>query len=348
MESYSKKKIADTYDTLQHVEDGNRVYMMEYKNPYFLDEVLSGNGVSGTIPLLLKAMKYINGGKPVAFLPGRFACTAFNAKTPDGDNILGRNFDYKDAPTLIVWCNPENGYKSVGICDMTMMLYNFDTITPLDGGKKGRTIIAPYVTMDGMNEKGLAIAILEQKGPATNQKTSRPGITCSLAIRAVLDKCATVDEAIELLSSYDMHDSVFVNYHYQILDAEGNSAIVEYFNNKMEVIRPEKRKFYQYVTNFLVSHPGGDVKGNFGYSRYYQVRDCIEKKKGILTMDEAMDLLSHVILEYRHHLLKHRVTSLWSAVYNVNDLTIDLCCGADFSKKYSFSVNEPLKVEDRK
>lgn len=309
--------------------DNPRINYMECNYPYHLDEMLSGKGVTSTVSLIAKATKYLG---PSAILPGRFACTSFNAKTPEGDNILGRNFDYKDAPVMLVWCAPEGGYKSVGVCDMTMML----------NGRMAK--MAPYTTMDGINEKGLAIAILEQKGPATNQKTSRPGITCSLVIRAVLDTCATVDEAIELFDKYDMHDAIFTNYHYHILDASGESAIVEYVDNKMQVVRPEGGKFYQYLTNFLVSNPLGDVKGNFGYSRYYQVRDYIEPKEGIMTMNMAMSLLSHVVLEYRHHLLKHRVTSLWSAVYNVNDLTVDICLGADFTKKYSFSVNEPLVV----
>ena len=337
MEEFSRKKLKSSMASVKSLD--GRTYVMNYQNPYYLDYMLE-KGVKNTADLLFKASKTITGGFPILGIPGRFACSSFNAKTPDGKHFLARNFDYKDSPCMVVWCNPENGYKSVGIADMLFMTYGFKR-TPIKYKDRFFTLMAPYTVMDGINEKGLVIAVLEQKGKATNQSTSRTDITTTVAIRAILDRCATVDEAIALLDEYDMHDAVFCNYHYHIIDRNGGNVIVEYVNNKMSIVLPEEGKDYQYTTNFLKSNPGGDVKGNFGYSRYYQIRDNIEPKKGVMTVDEAMSLLEHVKLEYRHHLLKHRVTSLWSVVYNVDDLTLELVAGADFSKRYKFSIDSP-------
>lgn len=343
MEEFSWKKLCASMSSVRIAGIDSvgdiRVYTMNYQNPYHLDYMLE-NGVRNTADLLIKATKEISGGIPLFVIPGRYACSSFNGKTPDGKRFLARNFDYKDSPCMVVWCNPEDGYRSVGIADMLFMTYGFKR-TPIETWNRYFTLMAPYTVMDGINEKGLCVAVLEQKGKATNQSTSRRNITTTVAIRAILDKCATVDEAITLLDSYDMHDAVFCNYHYHIIDKKGGNVIVEYVDNKMNVVRPAKGKKYQYTTNFLLSNPGGDVKGNFGYSRYYQLRDSIEPKKGVMTIDEAMGLLEHVKLEYRHHLLKHRVTSLWSVVYNIDDLSLELVAGADFSKRYSFSLDSP-------
>ena len=65
--------------------------------------------------------------------------------------------------------------------------------------------------MDGMNEKGLYIADLIVGGEneeATNQERGNVNLTTTDAIRLVLDKAATVDEALELLKNHDMHSVI--------------------------------------------------------------------------------------------------------------------------------------------
>ena len=40
-----------------------------------------------------------------------FGCTTFNASTPEGDKVFGRNYDYMDSPGMTVWTHPEDGYS---------------------------------------------------------------------------------------------------------------------------------------------------------------------------------------------------------------------------------------------
>ena len=47
-----------------------------------------------------------------------------------------------------------------------------------------------------MNEKGLAVGVLLIDTEATDQRTDRVDITTTTAIRMMLDRCATVDEAV--------------------------------------------------------------------------------------------------------------------------------------------------------
>ena len=81
------------------------------------------------------------------------------------------------------------------------------------------TLAAPYAPLDGMNEKGLAVGVLLIDTTPTNQNTKKVDITTTTAIRMMLDKAKNVDEALALLSSYDMHSSANSCYHFQICDA---------------------------------------------------------------------------------------------------------------------------------
>lgn len=59
---------------------------------------------------------------------------------------------------------------------------------------------------------------------------SRPKskLATSLLIRLVLDSAATTEEALELISQYDIFSSNGRDYHFIISDASGNSVAVEF------------------------------------------------------------------------------------------------------------------------
>lgn len=64
------------------------------------------------------------------------------------------------------------------------------------------TLAAPYAPLDGINEKGFAVTVLKIADEPTSQDTGKTNITTT-AIRLMLDKADTVDEAIDLLQQYD-------------------------------------------------------------------------------------------------------------------------------------------------
>ena len=113
------------------------------------------------------------------------------------------------------------------------------------------TLATPYAPLDGINEKGLTVAVLRIGDEPTNQDTGKVDIMTTTAIRLMLDKAADVEEALALLEQYDMHSSAGACYHFQISDARGKSVVVEYVDNEYEVIPAENN--YQMVTNFLLS-----------------------------------------------------------------------------------------------
>lgn len=311
----------------------SNTYVLKYENDYALDKVLN-QGVKNIAELAVLLQKHFHVQKgDLKMQSGGFACTTFNAFTKNGQHILARNFDYKDAPSIVVWTAPENGYKSVGVTDTNVLLYG-DKL----GEKKNRSrlLLAPYACMDGINEKGLSIAVLEIKTKATHQRTGKKNLTTTVMIRAVLDKCATVDEAVELFRKYDMNDSLFCNYHYHIADASGKSIVIEYVNNEMRLISPTDKT--QYVMNFYLS-PDGDNKKGFGYTREKWVKEAFEICGGtVMEEQEAMKLLEKCRLDYKHK-RGYQITSLWSAVYNCNERTMLLSTRMNYGKQYRFRVD---------
>lgn len=337
----AKKAKEETLKTVRQIDDN--IWVMNYKCSYGLEGILNqgSKGIMDIVRYLQKEVKFPN------LVPNPekdgFACSTYNAKTPDGDFILGRNFDYKSAPCLVCWSAPEKGYKSMSVVDTTFFIHG-EKILPMSKAKSHlRALAAPYTSMDGINEKGFSIAVLQVRSKPTKQNTGKKPIITTVAIRAALDTCATVEEGIKLFASYDMQDLLGVNYHYQLADANGNSAIIEYIDNKMVVISQEEGKENLMLTNFFLS-PGGDNHDGRGYDRYEKIETTLKAHNGVITEDEAMKLLSDVVLHYRHKTFKHMVISLWSAVYNCSQKSMLLCAGMDYSKKYKLYLDKPCEV----
>lgn len=96
------------------------------------------------------------------------------------------------------------------------------------------SLAAPYVMMDGMNEMGFSIGVLLIRGvEPTHQETDKLDLTTTSAMRWLLDKAATVEEAIGMLENMDMHASANASYHFQMADAQGDSAVIEYIDNQL-------------------------------------------------------------------------------------------------------------------
>ena len=151
-------------------------------------------------------------------------------------------------------------------------------------------------------------------------------------MKAVLDYCKNVEEAIDFLNKYNLHDMFEgSSLHYLIADSQGDSVIIEYIDNKMLTIKPyeiEKVK-YSYLTNFYLKKPIGPGNEN-GFDRYLILKEKLQKDT-IMEEENAMDLLIDV----------RKTTTLWSNIYNLNDLTVVTALRQNYSIFYKFDVNKP-------
>lgn len=158
-------------------------------------------------------------------------CSTMQA-ADEGTCYFGRNFDWSDCPLLVLVSRPEGGYASVSSV-------NLDFVTKRIGDIPDDKLVvaAYYAPLDGMNDRGLCISVnLLPDGMELRQTTGKPALTITTAIRLLLDKAATVEEALELLRSYDLSTTTGLTIHYLIADASGRSVCVEYIHNVMSVV----------------------------------------------------------------------------------------------------------------
>lgn len=319
-------------------------YTMEYTGDYFLDTLLK-QGTEDSADLGDFISRAHLQGLPFPREMIRLACSAFAAQNPAGDYIYGRNMDFSLTQNMLVRTAPAHGYASLSMVNLGTMGYWGD----LPDSAVGRlfALAAPYLPLDGINEKGLSMAVLLQTGAqAVCQDTGKLPVTTTLAIRMVLDRAATVEEAIGLLKDHDMRGMASANYHFLIADARGGRAVVEYVNNTLRVIYPQG--FGQAVTNFYLS-PDADEPYYDGKDRLESLQAALDEGKGVVTEAGAWQMLKSV--KAVHELDPATgidFNTLYSIVFNNTRRAMDICIKADFDTVYSYSVREPLGTVEKR
>ena len=344
----SQKKTAAT---LRDIKEGH-LYTMDYTAGYKLEELMAGGGARSNAELVSKVFANL------LDIPGMkadprmdFGCSAFCVKSPEGDVLVGRNFDYRfvSSANIVVHNLVPEMRESMCISAMPYLDADKYVAGSLSDGRTDISIpvvSSIYCCLDGMNDAGLFIGVLSLRGGgALQHDPQKSNIMPSLAIRLSLDKCATVDEAVEVFRSHnffaDGEDSPN-NYHFLIADASGKSVVVEYYRPGEEapVGDPKARDWTlnvldeDHVTNFYLSD--GWQSLGVGQARYDIIHDRLREKERILTEDEAMTLLQDVM----QTLNPEEITSntQWSVVYNLTRKTATVCVDKDYGTRLHFRL----------
>lgn len=234
-----------SFTHLRERNDANNegsVYSMHVKGGFYLDDFRNGGGASSDNELIGFITQNITKGLiSVNIGESDVNCSAFMAKTTTNDVLFARNYDFdKTNVCITITDNPGEGrYKSFTTVDLNYV--GMDPDSDVSGLMNKLTCIAAaYAPLDGMNEMGLSCGIfmsyqgedytLNDSGTvATDQNDeSKDNFTSTTMQRMILDYCATVDEAVEFISNYNLHDSAKSSFHYMIADATGKSAILEW------------------------------------------------------------------------------------------------------------------------
>ena len=275
-------------ESIVELEPG--LFAVRYDGDYGFDSFLEKGGAASDQEVVQYLAENLIGELGLDFLGNIFGCSTITASSPDGGILFGRNFDWNACQAMVVEAHPEKGYASLSTVNM-------DFITMGAGGMmeaalkldQVRTLAALYAPLDGMNEKGLAVSVnMIQDNASISQNTGKPGITTTTAVRLLLDKAATVDEALELLRQHDFHASMGLVVHLALADATGRSVVVEYVGNEMSVIETPV------VTNFYLT-PG--EKHGIGTSQShtrYEILTGLLAEQDSFTQEDIRDALSSV------------------------------------------------------
>lgn len=251
-----------------------------------------------------------------------WACSGFSASGPAGGALFGRNFDWHDRPTLLLFTDPPDGYASVSMVDMAFLGFPADAPS---WRERWALLDAPYWPIDGMNERGLAVGMMAVPHGRDAADPGRVTIGSLHAIRLLLDYAADVEEAIALLRQYRIDFGGGPPIHYLLGDAKGDSAVVEHIDGRMTVVRSEGP--WQASTNFLMS-PAPPEGAQSPCWRYNRLVEALEQTQGSLTQAEVMSLLQDV----------SQPNTVWSVVYDMANGDISVTVGRDYDQVHEFEL----------
>lgn len=335
---FTRFKSISTIEKLSDYQDGYNLYSMDIEYDYDIQNIID-SGYTDTQGYTDAVIKESLPLLPVHIEVPSFGCSAYRAETTEGDTIMGRNYDFKlNTSCMMVRCHPKDGYKSICFA----ALDNIGADDAFSGiSTKMACLATPFCCLDGVNEKGVSVAILTLDSDPTDQNTGREKMTHSLAVRLILDKAATTQEAIDLISKYDIYAANGRDYHLFVSDASGDSAVIE---NDPEV--PERTTTatrIQAITNFygmyidkVVSKQKNGIYGH-GKERYDYMMEVIEPNNGILDADSSWQALKNAATEPN----PESVTSntQWSIIFNNTKGTADICIRRNWDDMHSFSIN---------
>ena len=305
-----------TLDSFKTVSEG--IYSLNYYGDILESEYLDAN-IKTAEEFDRWMTENLTKGVPTGDFPD-MGCSSFATVSPEGDHLFARNYDMDEGDSLVLRMYPEDGYASIGIVDL--MHLNLGSRGDYDiNDEQGKKLLlaAPWCVCDGINEKGLGISLLTLDDPHQVTDTEKGDLLIYAAIRVILDRCASVDEAVVLLGSYDMYSPSPYTYHFFITDASGRSVIVEWDNDEMHVVDGNA------VTNVFL-YKDRDVR-NID-RRYAMISKALEEKENMSDKD-AMEVLESV----------SRMTR-WSAVYDLDHFDVEICFRGDYENSYSYSGRE--------
>ena len=332
-------------------EEGS-VYSMNVKGGFYFDEYLASGGASSDTELINFITDNITKGLiDMTIEETDIGCSSFIAQTPSGDILFGRNYDFDKTNVCLTFCDPGEGrHKSFSTVDLNYVGMDIDSDVEslMD---KITCLAAPYAPLDGINDAGVSCGIFmsyqgEQTVATNQQDAAKDNITSTTMLRMILDYADNVDEAVELVKKYNLHDSANTSFHYMIADATGKSAILEwvpadgvtdgedndgsartlnviYNDDPMyDEVRSSDAFKYQTITNFIIT-PGyyddAEAEGP-GCDRYTYINSQLAEVDGVVADEKAaMDILQAV---GRRTWNGGGGVTVHSAVYNLTQKTV--------------------------
>jgi hypothetical protein len=313
IDGYNQQQLDQlTLASLKRVDD-YPLYVMTYYGDYDFSEYLQ----TGNLDFSYVTTSYQPDSNP-------WACTCFAAMSPEGYPIFGRNFDWVNRACLLLFTNPPDAYASVSMVDLNYFGYNADNL-PDASNNRERLLDTPFLPFDGMNENGVTIgmmAIPEAESPYDPQRITIGEIQVN---RLVLDYAKNTEEAISLIQQYNVRMET-PPIHYLIADPAGHSAIVEFVDGEMIVIRNDEP--YHVCTNFIVLH--SSAPSSVSCWRYRTAYSTLKEANGNISPKEAMDVLNQV----------SQSSTMWSLVYCMNTGKISVAVGRNYENVMEFTLKE--------
>ncbi len=263
-------------------------------------------------------------------------CASFYIRDSRGDYIFAKNDINTPAPAMVIKTNRPGKYSTISVASLEWLIRDQGDIKLLQ--KIELLVAAPFIMGEGMNEEGLIISRNGQRrggGPVHSREMlfdkNLKMLFFSHLMRKVLDNAKNVDEAIAIIRKYNIRTAESnSSIHFHLADSDGNSAVIEYANNSIYIIRYEKDEI-SFLTNNLISEIGS---GEYVWDPQY---NYLTKRLPEINLDvgftetNAMEILEELIpVSY--------MRARWSTVFNLTQGTVQLAVNSEFEKTYEFEL----------
>lgn len=313
----------------EKLDDG--LYYMEYKGDDGFDKMIEQGGFDSADKMVPFVIEFLSKGhyKPeVKTQETGFGCSALTVRTPEGGVLMGRNFDFTSALGVVLHTVPDRGYET--ITTFNVKFYGHGEDYKPEGFKNQYLALAGlFFALDGINEKGLAIAdLMAGDTIQTHQRTSKPDLTTTTAISYLLKNAATVDEALDLLRGIDMHSDIGSAHHYAMADASGKHVVVEYVDNEMVVVEsPAVANHYLCEAKLNVGLAEGD-------NRYAKLCERYEQTGGVMDVKQLTEAIESVSQPEREGFLG----TAWTMVMDLTHPSVTYYSRRHFDKPFRFEL----------
>ena len=316
--------------SVKQLDEG--LYYMEFKGDDGFEGLIQSGGGRSSQEISRYIISFLSKGfakgQETAEPADAYGCAAFTVRDRDGRFLMGRNFDFSESTAMILHSRPRDGYESIATFNLRFLGFG-EGWKPDSFAKKYMALSCLFVSLDGINEKGLAIAdLMAGDDTETHQDRGKPDLTTTSALRYVLNKAATVDEAIALLESIDMHSDIGTAHHFAISDASGHSVVAEYIDGELVVTDTP------IVTNhYLAESRYGDglIPGD---NRYDILEDEYVEYLGLFDIDSLRNAMEKVSQAPSGSFGGTQWTILW----DLENRTATYYLRRNFDKAYSFKM----------
>lgn len=257
----------------------------------------------------------------VAYYPGR--------GTSNGHALLARNMDFPTrSSSELLGREAESGERAV-VADTWIVEMHPDrghaSITVGFGDALG--------SMDGVNDAGLAVALLAASVRPSMEPTNRPevGLSEAQVVQYLLSSCATIDDAMDAMR-LAKHYYLAMPCHYVVADRSGGCFVWEHsqHHNREIVVKPELVGDGRVVCTNHLLHRVPDATGlsddNSSVATATQSYQRWRTLTRLMTAHRVVDAaqVGEDLASVRFDRPDEETKTIWHAIYDLHDTTVEL------------------------
>lgn len=230
----------------------------------------------------------------------------------DPKSFIGRSFEIDAALSrFIVFSKLEGVYQSIG-----------------------NSILDLNHWLDGVNEQGLFIGVMtadlqEEKVKTNSPKPfpDKPSLNASRLIRVLLDKCANVKEAIDLIGKIHIWFPEEI-LHFFLADKDGSATILEFDKDGRPTLITSFN-FYAVLTNTYLS------EDPFVLYKFWRYRMAISLMNRIENSEGLLGIIKNISTDKNNKLFQ----TIWISTYDLSNLKVDVRYKEeDFNTPHIFKI----------